>query len=228
MARAKGLHERPGPVEDRAVDTEDFISKYPTLWHLADAAAWPSIQRNGLLSTSEIVNRWGVPQSEVHDLLARRRPEPVVLDHPDHGKAVLRDQHPLSEERLAPALTDGMTVEGWLRMLNGFVFLFPSEAGLRTLYAAYARGPAVVLKVRTRTLVKQHGARVRLAGINTGNTMRRPAPRGTDTFLPIRRYDHSKRKVQEVVVMEAVTDLADHLMSVQRWLPDGSVEVIQS
>jgi len=41
------------------VDTEDFISKYPTLWHLADDKSWPSIERNGLLSTSEILRPMG-------------------------------------------------------------------------------------------------------------------------------------------------------------------------
>lgn len=208
------------------MDTEDFISKYPVLWHLADADAWPSIQRNGLLSTAEIVTCWEVAEDEADVLLSRRRPETILLDHPEYGQAVLRDQHPLSEERLAPALTDGMTVEDWLRMLNGFVFLFPSETALRTLYAAYNSRPAVVLKIRTRSLVLEHDPRVRLAGINTGNTMRRPALRGADTFLPIRRYDHAKRKVQEVVVMEAVTDLADHLLAAQRWMPDGTVEAI--
>ena len=208
------------------MDTEDFISKYPAVWHLADDASWPSIQRNGLLSTSEIVRRWEVAEVDAQALLSRRRDKALALDHAEHGRAVLRDQHPLSEERLAPILTDGMTVEGWLRMLNSFVFFFPSEAGLRRMYGAYGSQPVIVLKVRTRTLVREHGARVRLAGINTGNTERRPALRGADTFLPIRRYAHTKRKVQEVVVMEAVTDLADHLISVERWHPNGSVEPV--
>jgi len=53
--------------------------------------------------------------------------------------------------------------------------------------------------------------------------MRRPTPRRADTFLPIRRYDHTKRTVQEVAVMSSVTDLHDHLLSVEQWLPDGSV-----
>lgn len=202
------------------------MAKYPTLWHLADEQSWPSIQRNGLLSTQELLRRWQVPVAEADVLLSQRRASPVLLDDPEHGMAVLRDQHPLSEDRLAPVLTSGMDVEGWLRMLNGFVFFFPSKAGVQTLYAAYSDRPAVVIQVRTRTLVAEHDARIRLAGINTGNTMRRPAPRGPDTFLSIRRYDHTKRKVQEVAVMEAVTDLSDHLMSVERWLPDGSVEPI--
>lgn len=205
------------------MDTEDFIARYPVLWHHAHADSWPSIEVNGLLSTQEIVRRWQVPPYEAERLLMHRRAEPVVLDHPEFGRAVLRDQHPLSEERLAPALTDGMTVAGWLRMLNSLVFFFPGVTGLRSLHSAYSGEAAVVLKVRTRTLVREHGARVRLAGINTGNTRRRPTPRGAETFLTVRRYDHSRRKVQEVAVMEGVPDLRDHLLAVERWTPDGAV-----
>lgn len=197
------------------VDSQDFISKYPSLWHLAHADSWPSIERHGLFSCQQIVRRWEVPAEAAQALLARRRPEPVVLEHPDLGRAVLRDQHPLSEERLAPALTDGMTVAQWLRLLNSMVFFFPSEKAMRGLHAAYCSQPAVVLKVRTRSLLDAHGARVRLAGINTGYTMRKVTPRGRDTFLPVRRYDHTKRAVQEVAVLGEVDDLNDHLLAVE-------------
>lgn len=208
------------------MDAEDFMARYPVLYHLAADDSWPSIERNGLLSTQEILRRWQVPDAEAQTLLSRRRAEPVTLDHHEHGTAVLRDQHPLSEKRLAPALTEGMTVEAWLRMLNSFVFFFSREVGLRRLHSAYDTEAAVVLKVRTRTLVREHDPYVRLAGINTGNTMRRPAPRGAETFLPIRRYDHARRKVQEVAVRNPVTDLHDHLISVERWLPGGEVEQV--
>lgn len=149
------------------MDTDDFIARYPSLLHLAHLTSWPSIQRKGLLSAEQIVQRWGVAPDRADTLLSQRRAEPVVLEHPDLGRAVLRDQHPLSEERLAPALTGGMTVPQWLRLLNTLVFFFPNQEGLDRLHAAYRGEPAVVLKVRTRTLVREHEARVRLAGINT-------------------------------------------------------------
>ncbi|WP_425284235.1 DUF7002 family protein [Geodermatophilus africanus] len=85
---------------------------------------WPCIERHGLLSAAEIVRRWQVPPDRAEALLTRKRPEPVLLDHPELGVAVRRDQHPLREHLLAPALTDGMNVEDWLRLLNGFVFFF--------------------------------------------------------------------------------------------------------
>jgi hypothetical protein len=50
------------------VDVDEFCERYPRLWHLADADAWPGIQRHGLLTTSQLLDRF-----EVVDL-ARRRP----------------------------------------------------------------------------------------------------------------------------------------------------------
>ncbi len=70
--------------------------------------------------------------------------------------AVLRDQHPLREHLLAPALTDGMKVGDWLRLLNGLVF-FTSSDRLQALRSAYRNSSAVLLTVRTRSLVEEHG-----------------------------------------------------------------------
>jgi hypothetical protein len=200
------------------VDPADFVAKYPTLLHLADVRSWPSIERHGLLSAAEIVRRWQVPPDRAEALLTRKRPEPVLLDHPELGVAVLRDQHLLREHLLAPALTDGMNVGDWLRLLNGFVFFFTSSDRLQALRSAYRTTPAVLLTVRTRSLVQEHGARVRLAGMNTGNTSRRVKERGAGTFLPVRRYD-LRARVQEVAVMDEVSDLRDHLLSAELLLP---------
>lgn len=197
------------------MDPEDFISKYPVLWHLAHADSWPSIEKYGLLSAQTLVRRWEVPAEKQDRLLAQRRPKSVDLNHPDLGRAVLRDQLPLSEERLALALTDGMTVSEWLGMLNSMVFFFPSEKAMQKLRAAYRREPAVVIKVSTRSLLAVHEARVRLAGIITGYTLRKPAMRGRDTLLSVRRYDHAKRAVKEVAVLDEVADLSDHLLAVE-------------
>jgi hypothetical protein len=75
-----------------------------------------------------------------------------LLDHPELGVAVLRDQHPFREHLLAPALTDGMNVGDGLGLLNGFVFFFASSDSLQALRSAYRTTPAVLLTVRTRSL----------------------------------------------------------------------------
>lgn len=76
-------------------------------------------------------------------LLQQKRHRPVELRDPEIGTAVLRDQHPLREHLLAPALTGGMTVPQWLRLLNGFVFCLTNEDRLRALRSAYQDTPAV-------------------------------------------------------------------------------------
>jgi hypothetical protein len=50
--------------------------------------------------------------------------------------------------------------------------------------------------------------------MNTGYTGRKVKERGAGTFLPIRRYDLGAR-VQEVAVMDEVSDLRDHLISAE-------------
>jgi hypothetical protein len=81
----------------------------------------------------------------------------------------------------------------------------------------------IALTIRTRSLVREHEPWIRLTSINTGSVLYKPAPRGRDTFLSIRRFDHSKKTVKEVAVEGGVPDLMAHLLNAERWLPDGSV-----
>ncbi len=62
--------------------------------------------------------------------------------------------------------------------------------------------------------MQEHGARVRLAGMNTGNTSRRVEERGASTYLSTRRYD-LRARVQEIAVMDEVSDLRGHLLSAE-------------
>ncbi len=202
------------------VQDSEFVAKYPRLWHLAHETAWPGIQRHGLLTASQLVRLMSGPMRQP----GQRRDEEVVLGHPDHGTAVLRDQKPLHLGKLGSALQGGMTVDEWLRDLDDLAFFFPSQHGLQTLYKAYQSNPVVVLTLDTSSLVKDYGVWVRLAAINTGSVLYKPAPRGRDTFLSIRRFDHSKRKVKEVAVLNGVPTIRDFLISVERWTPSGARE----
>lgn len=60
----------------------------------------------------------------------------------------------------------------------------------------------------------EHGARVWLAGMNTGYTGRKVKERGAGTFLPISRYD-LRARAREVAVMDEVADLRDHFLSAE-------------
>jgi hypothetical protein len=111
-------------------------------------------------------------------LRRRRRPEQVHLTHRLHGRAVLRDQKPLSENKLAAALTDGWTVPDWLAFLNDQVFLFPDPTPRDKIIDAYAGQPMLVLTLRTQSLLDEYGVWVKVSSINGGATLYDARPRG--------------------------------------------------
>jgi hypothetical protein len=206
------------------MDEATFLARYPRVWHLAHGDAWPGLRRHGLLSAQRLVELFE-RGDDADPLLGQRRPDPVVLEHPVHGSAILRDQHPLNAAKLQRALQDGMEVEEWLRLLNRLVFFFPSRQALDVLASAYADQPQLVLTLNTRSLVAEYGVWVKLASINTGSVLYNPAKRGRDTFLSIARHD-PKRPVKEIAVHDGVPDLVRHLITVERRLPDGTTETI--
>lgn len=203
-----------------------LIRAHPRLYHMADAGAWPSIREHGLLSTTAILDRVGMRGPEREALEAARRPERVPIG----GTAfVLRDQKPLNEAMLARALRGGLAPADWLRLLNGLVFFWASEARLATLLAARAYRDRAhdVLVVDTARLLARHAARVRLASMNTGSTPRYPAPRDASTFMTIdafparARSGAPAREIVEVCVEHAVPDIAELVLEVRRMRAGG-------
>jgi len=205
-----------GPVE-----TYDFVAKYRRLWHLAHGDAWPGLQRHGLLSAAQLTMLLGDEDSARP---GTHRPVEVSLSHPEQGSAVLREQGPQHVAKLATAITDDMTVDKWLRLIDAMAFFFPSEKAIEGLQRAYKDRPVIVLSVDTRSLVREYEHWIRIASSSSGSLLYRPATRGPDTFLSIRRFDHSKKTVREVGVVEGVPDLENHLLTAERWEPDGGRE----
>lgn len=201
---------------------EELAARHPRLFHLTDPLAWPGILRHGLLSASRLLALFEVPAAERLAVERARRPGPVTLAHPAHGRAVLSDNLPLSEKALAACLDDGLSPADWLGLLNARVFFWPDERSLAAhLAARFLRGkPRLLLVFDTRPLLRAHAERVDLAPINTGSTIRRPARRGRATFTPLLAlpYPHWRRlrggldSVREVTVRDAVPDAADHLI----------------
>jgi Family of unknown function (DUF7002) len=87
------------------VTEDEFAARFPRVYHVAEAGSWPGIARHGLLSTSALLDLYGVDGGLRERLEGRRRAETHVLEDPEHGRAVLRDQKPLSEEKLAACAT---------------------------------------------------------------------------------------------------------------------------
>lgn len=211
---------------------DDLVRLYPRLYHMAAPDSWPQILRHGLLSTEALLDLFEVSEPERTEILTRRRPAAVTLHHPTHGTAVVRDNIPLSESKLAAALTD-MTVEEWMRLLNRKVFFWLQRQRVDRLLAAraYRNGSHLGITVDTNRLVNHVGDNaVTLSRINTGSTAYRAMPRGSETFKTINAYEHPYRRaalaaasdIAELCVTGGVHDIAAVAVRVDLHTPDGT------
>jgi len=200
---------------------EEFVARYPRLYHMAEQGCWLSVRQYGLLSTTGLLDLFQVSGEARRRIESERRPESVEIRHPTYGKAVIRDQKPLSEANLLACLT-GMTPTEWYEYLNRHVFFWPTEKRLRTLLAAraYRAKPHTVITVDTKALLERHGSKVILSPINSGATVYGGSPRGRDTFSTLSGYPDTiwrQRGVAEVAVEYSVPDIAEITLSVVNW-----------
>ena len=149
------------------------------VYHLAEAANWPSIQYSGLLSASKLLDLAGLAGADRERLERAQR-----LEHTKLPNGVqIRDQRPMPPTALESCLV-GLTPAEWYALINSRVFFWLDPDRLNRQRAACEPRPQVVLVVDTAGLVAAHCERIAVAPINTGNVRRRPARRGIDTFVP--------------------------------------------
>lgn len=216
------------------MEEADLVRRYPRLYHMAADGSWESIAEHGLMSCTALLDLFEVAEPTRSEIEAQRRPQSVRIEHPDLGIAVIRDNKPLLEGRLAGCLQDGMTPSDWYRLLNHRVFFWPTRKRVDTLLsaAAYRDAPQVVITVRTKDLVAAHANRITLSAINSGATRPFAWPRGARTFLSIDEFDwetrrrHGQSAIAEVAVDYAVGDMTDVVERVVRHRPDGSEELL--
>ncbi len=79
---------------------------------MAEGESWESIRRIGLLSTSALLDTFGVEGERRYDIESRRRQEIVKIEHPELGTALIRDNKPMQETALERCL-QGMTPREW-------------------------------------------------------------------------------------------------------------------
>jgi hypothetical protein len=186
----------------------ELWTRYPVLFHMAEAGSWPSIKRHGLLSTQSLLDLFEIGGERRQEILERRRPELISIEHPKYGRAVIRDQKPLSEKKLAGCLRDGLTPPQWLRLLNSKVFFWVDPKRLTHLREAraYREVRQLVLTISTRDLVEAHLDQILLTDRNTGATSPMAHPRGLDTFVPV--LANERRRIVELVVDGGVPDIS--------------------
>lgn len=194
---------------------------------MADHNAWPSIQKHGLLSTSALLDLFEINGEQRERLEAAHRPDSVPIEHPVHGRAVIRDQKPMSDSGLRRCLT-GATPRQWYLILNAKVFFWPHEERLRTLLnaLAYREHPQCVVTVDTHKLVAAHCDKILLSPLNSGATKPMPHPRSPASFLPIadypfdawtRKRGKAQKAVAEIAVTHSVPDVAEMTLEVAIW-----------
>ena len=209
------------------MEAELLVRRYPKLYHMAEDGSWESIRRIGLLSTSALLDKFEVGGEKRYKIESSRRPEIVDIEHPELGKARVRDNKPMQEKTLERSLV-GMTPREWYEVLNHRVFFWVDEKRLIKLLGAraYRDRPHLVLEVDTAELLRRYSNTVSLSSINSGATFTmKPAPRGPDTFK--RLSDHPAGKtVVELTVDYAVPDIAEFTFSVSRWFGNRKLEDI--
>jgi hypothetical protein len=193
---------------------------------MAHDGAWPAIRQDGLMSAKALIAAYAVPTADRETLGSCRRPQSVPLARAGRPGAVLRDQKPMSDTALLKCLQGGLTPRDWYELLNSHTFFWLSRDRIWRLLGAraYRDVNQTVLTVDTRSLIAAHRARIRLSPMNSGSTIQNPLPRGLNTFKRIEDFQFHERaktrgaasNVVELLVEEAVPDIANHVLAVHQ------------
>jgi hypothetical protein len=218
--------ERPDLTKASPVANE--LPRY--LFHLAEQANFPSIQRHGLLSARALLDLAGIHGAQRIRLERHQRPVQIILPNGTH----LRDQKPMPPQALSRCLI-GMRPADWYGLINSKVFFWLDPARLNRQRLACEPRPQIVLMVDTGRLLDRYAGRVSLSPFNTGNARRSPAARGRSTFVPYASWSESgwddeatglgtRRRFRnhrpvELTIDGAVPDIMSFVTHVQRLEP---------
>jgi len=209
---------------DVGVTIDEFITmnQCQVLYHMSEKGSWASIQKNGLLSTTALLDlfeKTGPERVRIESQLRRRSVPIYNPDNPGLGRAVIRDQDPMIDRPLdgiylKGLLEDDTNSQEWFGLLNRKTFFWVKERHLRNMLCArnYRNRPHWVIKVDTRALLQRYADRVTLSNQNTGSLYSRRL-RGRSTFVPFRGYP-PRYDIVELAVEYDVPDIADLTISV--------------
>lgn len=219
-----------------------LASRFPRLYHMAEEGSWPSIKQHGLLSTCALLDLFCITGRTRVRIEESHRAESVVIKHPIHGEATIRDQKPMSDNGLLRCLEAGITPSLWYKTLNKKVFFWLTRERLSRLLnaRAYREKCHCILTIDTAKLLQRYASMITLSPINSGCTKPYPQSRGMDTFLPLGRYPYEywnrKRRgrdpIVELAIHYSVTDICSVVVRVEEahgsaigkviWEPENS------
>jgi hypothetical protein len=204
-----------------------------TVYHLAEAANWPSIQRHGLLSASRLLHQANLPEKVRTVLETTQRKAHTRLP----SGTELRDQLPMPANALNACVV-GLTASEWYALINRQVFFWLDAERLNRQRKACGPRPQVVLTIDAAAMIEAHREAVALTPINTGNARRKPAKRSAHTFVPYATWVSSgwasesaavgvavrsrTHKPVELTIADAVPDIMRFVVAVSE-VPSGQL-----
>jgi hypothetical protein len=217
-------------------ELKELLEDCPTLYHMAERQSWPAIRKHGLLSTSALLDRYGITGAERRSIEAQRRPTSIALEKPGLGRAVVRDQFPMDDKGLVRCLQDGLWPQDWYQLLNGKVFFWLTRARLLRLLNAgtYRSEEHDVLELNASPLVTAYKDKIWFCPMNSGCTKPFPHERGKSTFQRISDYPYAvwrtKRsrgeRVVELAVDHGVPDIVKFVKRVVRMKGNTEIAVL--
>ena len=199
---------------------EVLIVNCKQLFHVAEDGSWPSIKTHGLLSTSSLLKKWGYSEKEKEAMCRKHRPNSIIIENENFGRAVLCDQKAINHEKLKCCLVD-TTEEEWYRLLNNKVFFWPDWQALKWFLGAtaYFNRPHVVITIDARQFLAKYEDQITLSSINSGGTFPKknqdnPEHRGMGTFKSISEYQ--SRWFRELAVDNGVQNIVSFALSADR------------
>jgi len=221
-------------VIKKGVNIEEIGSRYPVLYHMAEADTWESIKKHGLRSTTALLDLFQITGLERKTIEKKHRPESIEITHPRFGKAIVRDQKPMTEAALKKCLIRLQPMD-WYKILNGHVFFWPTRKRLLTMLNArtYRSLKHTVLTLDTSELLADYKEQTRLTALNSGCTKPRAWPRGTQTFMPLAKFPFLERKkygtaniVAEIAIEYSVPNIWKYVISVDHMRAEQLLENI--
>lgn len=217
-------------------ELEELLQDCPTLYHMAEGGSWPSIRREGLLSTTALLDKYNVGGTSRRDIEARRRPQSVVLLGKGMSGATIRDQFPMTDGGLERCLKDGLSPSAWYKLLNSKVFFWLTRDRLLRLLNAgnYRTYEHDVLEIDARSILSAYANQVWFCPMNSGCAKPFAHPRGKGTFKRIADYPYDEwrakrsrgERVVEVAIDYAVPDVAKYVKRVCRMKGEKSLQTL--
>jgi hypothetical protein len=207
---------------------------FGTVYHLAEAENWASIQRHGLLSTSKLLDLAGATGEMRRAIERRQRTRSSKLPN----GIIVRHQLPMPPAALLRCLAGGLAPEDWYALLNSGVFFWYDPDRLNRQRRACGPQTQIVMRIDAERMLERHADRAAVTPFNTGNARRFAARRSRATFVLLSDWRRSgwaseakalgikprprRHPPAELVVFDAVEDIFDFVIDIRR-LEEGEV-----